>query len=246
MARRWPLAAIGALIAVGLLTGYFLDVLAVVEALRDWVWRVGRLAPVAYALLYVAATLLGVPATPLVVVAALLFGPVPAFFAMVAGSTLSAVLAFLLARSTARAALGERLQRTTAYARLCRLVERYDALVIPVVRLAPVLPFAAVNYGMGLTRIAFWRYALWSAAAIVIGDAALVFGTDAVYDALSGTGLRWPVLAGAALAVLAALVLVLVARRRTLPGRTYRLPGPPRPGHWRRQETAADPSDLTL
>src|SRR5262245_10299577 len=88
IARRWPLAAIGALVAVGLLTGYFFDVLAVVEALRDWVWRFGRLAPAAYAMLYVAATLLGVPATPLVVVAALLFGPVPAFVAMAAGSTL--------------------------------------------------------------------------------------------------------------------------------------------------------------
>lgn len=242
--RRWPLAAIGALIAVGLLTGYFLDVLALVEALREWVWHFGRLAPAAYAILYVAATLLGVPATPLVIVAALLFGPIPAFLAMAAGSTLSAMLAFLLARSTARAALGERLQRTTACARLCRLVERYDALVIPVVRLAPVLPFAAVNYGMGLTRIPFWRYALWSAAAIVVGDGVLVFGTDAVYGALSGAGLRWPLLAGAALALVAALVLVAIGRRRGLLGRTYRSTTAPCPEHWARREAAADSSDI--
>ena len=71
--RRWPIAAIAGLIAVGVITAYFFDVPAVVDALRDWVWRVGRLAPAAYTLLYVAATLLGVPATPLVIVAALLF-----------------------------------------------------------------------------------------------------------------------------------------------------------------------------
>jgi len=189
-----------------------------------------------FAVLYVAATLLGVPATPLVIVAALLFGPVPAFLAMAAGSTLSAVLAFLLARSTARAALGERFQRTTAYARLCRLVERYDALVIPVVRLAPVLPFAAVNYGMGLTRIPFWRYALWSAAAIAIGDGLLVFGTDAIYDALTGARVRWPVFAGVGLALAAALALVAVGRRRSLPGRTYRTAAA------RCRETGSEPS----
>ena len=218
VARRWPIVAIGALAAVGLVTAYFFDVPAVVDALRDWVWRFGRLAPAAYALLYVAATLVGAPATPLIIVAALLFGPVPAFLAMAAGSTLSAMLAFLLARSTARAGLGERLQRTGASARLCRLVERYDALVIPVVRLAPVLPFAAVNYYMGLTPIGFWRYALWSAVAIVVSDGVLVFGTDALYDALSGARMPWPVLAGAALALLAALVLVAVGRRRKEPG----------------------------
>ena len=236
MTRRWPIAAIGALVAVGLVTAYFFDVPAVVDALRDWVWQFGDLAPAAYALLYVAATLVGAPATPLIIVAALLFGPVPAFLAMAAGSTLSAMLAFLLARSTARAALGERLQRSGASARLCRLVERYDAFVIPVVRLAPILPFAAVNYGMGLTGIGFWRYTLWSAVAIAIGDGVLVFGTDALYDALSGAGMRWPVLAGAAVALLAALVLVAIGRRRRLPGRTYQCEAAPQHAHWRRGE----------
>ena len=234
--RRWPIAAIGALVAVGLITAYFFDVPAVVDALRDWVWRFGRLAPAAYALLYVAATLVGAPATPLIIVAALLFGPLPAFLAMAAGSTLSAILAFLLARFTARAALGERLQRTGAAARLCRLVERYDALVIPVVRLAPVLPFAAVNYGMGLTGIGFWRYALWSAGAIAVSDGVLVFGTDALYDVLSGAGVRWPVLAGAALALLAAFVLIAVRGRRGLPGRAFRWVAASRRARWRRGE----------
>ena len=241
VARRWPIAAIGTLVAVGLATAYFFDVPAVVDALRDWVWRFGELAPAAYALLYVAATLLGAPATPLVIVAALLFGPVPAFIAMASGSTLSAMLAFLLARSTARAALGERLQRTGASARLCRLVERYDALVIPVVRLAPVLPFAAVNYGMGLTGIGFWRYAFWSAVAIAISDGLLVFGTDALYDALSGEGLPWPILAGAALVLLAVGALVAVGRLRGLPGRAYRRTTTARGDHWRRGEGADDP-----
>jgi uncharacterized membrane protein YdjX (TVP38/TMEM64 family) len=241
MARRWPIAAIGALVAVGLATAYFFDVPAVVDALRDWVWRLGQVAPAAYALLYVAATLVGVPATPLVIVAALLFGPVLAFFAMAAGSTLSAMLAFLLARSTARAPLGERLQQSGASARLCRLVERYDALVIPVARLAPVLPFAAVNYGMGLTGIGFWRYTLWSAVAIAVSDGVLVFGTGALYGALSGAGMRWPILAGAALALLAALALVAIGRRRSLPGRTDRWATAPRRRQWRRGE-AADPT----
>jgi len=238
-ARRWSVVFLAAMVAVGIITWHFFNVPAVVDALRDWAWQLGKLAPALYALVYLGATLLGVPATPLVVVAALLFGPLPALLAMASASTLSAVVAFLLARSTAREALETRLRHSAAYTRLCRLVERYDALVIPFVRLAPVLPFAVVNYGLGITGIGFWRYALWSALAIVASDSILVFGTDALYDVLTRGALPWPVLGSLALALVAGLALAVLARRRSLPGRNYRWKAESRPDQWEHREAGS-------
>jgi uncharacterized membrane protein YdjX (TVP38/TMEM64 family) len=219
--RHWPLAWLGTLIAIALVFTLLVDLRAAVETFQGWAWQLGGLAPVIYAAGYVAVTLLGVPATPLVAIAALLFGPVRALVIMAAASTASALLAFLIARSTARPALSERLRSTPAYARLCRLVERHGALVIPFVRLTPVLPFAAVNYGLGLTRIAFWRYALWSAVAILASDALLVFGTDALYEALTRWTVPWFAVWATAGALAAVVALGVVSRRRCLPGKTY-------------------------
>lgn len=219
--RHWPLAWLAALVVIALVFTLFLDVRAAVGALQGWAWQLGERAPVIYAVGYVVVTLLGVPATPLVAIAALLFGPFRALIIMAAASTVSALLAFLIARSTARPALSERLRSSPAYARLFRLVERHGAVVIPFVRLTPVFPFAAVNYGLGLTRIGFWRYALWSALAILAGDALLVFGTDTLYEALTGGPRPWFAfwVTGAALG--AVITLVWVGRRRALPGKNY-------------------------
>jgi uncharacterized membrane protein YdjX (TVP38/TMEM64 family) len=219
--RRWPLAGLGVLLLVALAFTLLVDVRAAVATLQGWAWQLGELAPMTYALGYVVVTLLGVPATPLVAIAALLFGPVRALVIMATASTVSALLAFRIARSTARPAIADRLRSTPAYARLCRLVERHGALVIPFVRLTPVLPFAAVNYGLGLTRIGFWRYAVWSAVAILAGDALLVFGTDALYDVLTGASLSWLVLGGTAAGLAAVVTLAVVSRRRSLPGTNY-------------------------
>jgi len=219
--RHWPLAWLAALVVIALVSTLLLDVRAAVEALQGWAWQLGELAPVIYAVGYVVVTLLGVPATPLVAIAALLFGPIRALIIMAAASTVSALLAFLIARSTARPALSERLRSRPACARLFRLVERHGALVIPFVRLTPVFPFAAVNYALGLTRIAFWRYALWSAVAILAGDALLVFGTDALYEALTGGPRPWLALWGTAAALAAVVALAAVSRRRGLPGKNH-------------------------
>ena len=219
--RHWPLAGLATLIAVAVVFTLFFDVRAAVGALQGWAWHLGELAPLTYALGYVVVTLLGVPATPLVAIAALLFGPVRALVIMAAASTVSALLAFRIARTTARPVLSERLRSTPTYTRLCQLVERHGALVIPFVRLTPVVPFAAVNYGLGLTRIAFWRYALWSAVAILAGDALLVFGTDALYEALTGAPPSWLGLAGTAAALGAVVTLAALHRRRVLLGKNY-------------------------
>jgi hypothetical protein len=107
----------------------------------------------------------------------------PAFVVMVVGSAMSAALAFLIARYLARDTLAERLAGTDGFARLSALVEEHDWVVIPVLRIVPIAPFAVVNYGFGLTGISFWRYFGWSELAMIPMNAVLVLGAGLVLDA---------------------------------------------------------------
>lgn len=181
------------------------DVDRFAAAARAWTGALGVMAPVAYVAIYVAATLVGVPGTPFTLIAPLLFGARSAIVVMVVASALSAAAAFLIARYLARDLFEERLSGGDGFRRVSALVENHDWMVIPLLRILPVAPFAVVNYGFGLTGIAFWRYLGWSLLAMVPMNALLVLGADLGYRAATRVTASWPLVgaAGAALLVLA-------------------------------------------
>jgi len=158
------------------------DLQRCVEVAHTWTAHFGAAAPVAYGAFYVVSTLLGAPGIPFAIVAGLLFGSLGAVSVMTVASSVSAMVGFLIARHVARDAVAYRFGATESFQRLSGLVER-QAWVVVIIRAVPVLPFALVNYSLGLTAMSFWRYLLWSEIAIVAGDAAIVLGARALYDA---------------------------------------------------------------
>lgn len=176
--RRWPLVAFGVFVLAMVVLSRVVDVGRYVEASRAWTDSLGVLAPAAYVVVYVAATLVGAPGLPFTLAAPLLFGVLPAFLVMVVASALSAAVAFLVARHLARDAVVEWLAGTDGFARLTALVEKHHWIVIPLLRIVPLAPFAVLNYGLGLTGIGFWRYLLWSELAMIPMNAVLVLGSD--------------------------------------------------------------------
>lgn len=208
--RWWPLAATAAGLLIMAAMGRALDVGRHLEAAQEWTSSLGILAPAVYVLVYVAATLIGVPGTPFTLLSPALFGVWPAFVVMVVASAISAALAFLIARHLARDAFAERLTDTDAFARLSALVERHDWVVIPLLRIVPVAPFAVVNYGFGLTGVGFWRYIGWSVLAMIPMNAVLVLGAKLFYAAATRDAASWPLLGAAAGT---ALVLIVLATR---------------------------------
>lgn len=191
---RWALAALGLFVLAMVVMGRALDVEHHVETAQSWVGALGVLAPAAYVSVYTAATLIGVPGLPFTLLAPILFGPLPGFVVMVIASALSAALGFLIARFLARDLVARRLDGASGFARLAALVEEHHWMVIPLVRIVPLAPFVVVNYGFGLTGIAFWRYFLWTELAMIPMNAVLVFGADVLYRATTGGATAWPLL----------------------------------------------------
>jgi len=211
--RIWPLLAAGGFLLAMVVVGRAIDVGSHLEAAQGWTAALGVLAPAAFVVVYVVATLLGVPGMPFTLLSPLLFGVGPAFVVMVVGSALSAALAFLIARYLARDALAERLAGTDGFARLSALVEEHDWAVIPVLRILPIAPFAVVNYGFGLTGISFWRYFGWSELAMVPMNAVLVLGAGLLFDATARGTASWPLLGAAAAAALVLIGLAALGRK---------------------------------
>jgi len=201
---RWPFVLFAAFLLTVVVASRTIDLGHHVETAQSWTATLGILAPVAFVVVYVPATLIGVPGTPFTLLSPLLFGPLIAFVVMVVASGASAVCGFLIARYLARDALTERLGETDGFARLSRLVAAHDWVVIPFLRIVPIAPFAVVNYGFGLTGIRFWRYFLWTELAMIPMNAVLILGADVLYAAAIRGTVSWPLIAAAAVA--AALV----------------------------------------
>jgi len=189
------------------------DVAAYLEAARTWVEPLGALAPGAFVVVYVVATLLGVPGMPFTLLSPFLFGPWPAVAVMIVASGGSAAAAFLIARYLARDAFVARLSGTPGFARLSALLEAHDWVVIPLLRILPLAPFAVVNYGFGLTTVTFGRYLAWSLAGMIPMNVVLVLGADLFYTAATRGSVPWPLVAGAIAAALLLAGLAAAGRR---------------------------------
>jgi uncharacterized membrane protein YdjX (TVP38/TMEM64 family) len=211
--RVWPLVAAAVFLLAMVVVGRAIDVGVHLEAAQEWTAALGVPAPAVFVLVYVVATLLGVPGMPFTLLSAFLFGVWPAFVVMVVASAISAALGFLIARYLARDVLAERLAATDGFARLSALVEEHDWAVIPVLRIMPIAPFAIVNYGFGLTGIGFWRYFGWSELAMVPMNAVLVLGAGIFYDAATRGTPSWPLLGAAAAAALVLIGLAALVRK---------------------------------
>jgi uncharacterized membrane protein YdjX (TVP38/TMEM64 family) len=211
--RGWPLAGAGALLLALVVVARTVDVAAYLEAARTWVEPLGALAPGAFVVVYVVATLLGVPGMPFTLLSPFLFGPWPAVAVMIVASGGSAAAAFLIARYLARDAFVARLAGTPGFARLSALLEAHDWVVIPVLRILPLAPFAVVNYGFGLTTITFGRYLAWSLAGMIPMNVVLVLGADLFYTAATRGRVPWPLVAGAIAAALLLAGLAAAGRR---------------------------------
>ena len=151
------------------------------ERIQALVGRFGLLAPLAHVVVYAVGSTALVPATVFTLMGAVMFGKFLGGIYNLVGATAGAALSFLLARS-----LGRDFAARLATGRLQDLDARageHGFMLICYLRLA-YLPFAPLNYAVGLTRIRFPDYLLGSALGMLPG----IFLITAFVDELTNLG----------------------------------------------------------
>ncbi len=162
--------ALSAIVAVAYVTG-LLDYLSLdnLNRLRAWIDGFGVIAPVVFIAIYVVAVVAFLPATPLTLLAGLVFGAGWGTLWVWIGATLGLTLAFLLGRYAARGLVESWKENNERVKRLDEGVEKHGWRMLLITRLVPLFPFNLQNYAYGLTKIGLGTYVLVSAACIVPG-----------------------------------------------------------------------------
>ena len=198
-------AVLALVLAAGLLIGFANREALSVDALSGWLAEAGVWAPLAFITFYAAATVFFLPGSVLTFLAGALFGALPGALYSLAGATLGAALAFLVARYLAADWIARK-----AGGRLKQLIEGVEAegwRFVAFVRLVPLFPFNLANYALGLTRIPLPAYAAASFVCMFPGALAYAWLGHAGREALAGGdgAIRNALLALALLALVAFL-----------------------------------------
>jgi uncharacterized membrane protein YdjX (TVP38/TMEM64 family)/rhodanese-related sulfurtransferase len=186
------------------------------DQLAQWMRALGVWAPTLHVLLFALGTVLFVPGSLFALAGGALFGPGLGTIVNLAGATLGALTAFLIARYAAadwvRKKVGDRLER------LIDGVEAEGWRFVALVRLVPLFPFNVTNYALGLTRIPLRHYALASLICMMPGALAYSWLGYAGREAAEGSkeAIRYGFLGLAALAVIA-FAPRLIRRWRQVP-----------------------------
>jgi uncharacterized membrane protein YdjX (TVP38/TMEM64 family) len=135
-------------------------------------------APLLFVLLYAAAAALALPGSVLTLAGGAVFGLWLGFGLNLIAATIGATLAFLLARALGRDFVSQRLGDRAAS--LDKSVAEHGFRTIFMLRLIPLVPYNALNYGAGLTAVRLAPYVAASALGMIPGTFAYTYFADAI------------------------------------------------------------------
>lgn len=210
------------ILAVGLVTGTLL--LPVKDWLirgLDWTQGLGLWGPFFVVAFYILACVLLLPGSVLTLGAGFLFKVFLGTMTVSIGSTLGACAAFLVGRTVARNWVAGKVAKNEKFVMIDEAVAQQGFKIVLLTRLSPVFPFNILNYSFGLTKIAFWKYALASWIGMIPGTIMYVYfgaGLRSLADIASGeveTGTTGRIFfwLGLALTVIVTVFVTRIARK---------------------------------
>jgi uncharacterized membrane protein YdjX (TVP38/TMEM64 family) len=159
----WPRIVLwGVGIAVFLALGRLVDAPGVFRGALAWIQGLGPWGPAIFVGLYVAATVLLLPAFVLTLGAGAVYGVLLGSALVSVGATLGATAAFFIGRYAARGWVARKTEGNPTFRALDEAVGQEGWKIVGLTRLSPALPFVLQNYAYGLTRIAARDYVLAS------------------------------------------------------------------------------------
>lgn len=222
--RLAGIAVLVAALALYVLSRVF-DVRGALAAALDRVEALGPLAPVVFIVLYVAVTVLLLPAIVLTLGGGAVFGVARGAVLVWLGATLGATAAFAIGRYLARGWVERRLERQASLRALDEAVARDGWKIVALTRLSPAFPFVVLNYAYGVTRVPLRHFVPATAAGMIPGITAYVYLGSLAGSVLTGargrTTVEWALyVVGLAATVAVTIYVTRLARaalRRRLP-----------------------------
>ena len=142
------------------------------ELLRNalqWVDDLGAIAPIAFILIYIVATVAFLPGSVLTLGAGVLFGIIQGSIYVFFGATVGATLAFLVGRYLARGWISKKIAGNQKFKAIDQAVGKEGLKIVLLTRLSPIFPFNLLNYGLGVTGVSLKDY--------VVGSIGMIPGT---------------------------------------------------------------------
>lgn len=212
--RLIPRVALALLLVAAVIVAYLTRDQLSLAMLDAWLGSLGLWAPIVYVILFAIGTVAFVPGMIFSLAGGALFGPFWGTVWNLAGATLGATLAFLVARYLAGGWVARK-----AGGFLKRAIDGIDAegwRFVALVRLVPIFPFNLSNYVLGLTRIPLHHYVLATAVCMVPGAVAYTWLGHAGRGAFAGEteAIRYGLLALGLLAAIALLPRLIRRLRR--------------------------------
>jgi len=174
------LLAVFVAVAIGLVHFTPLKDWFTAERLNGFLTAAGVWAPLLFILVFALGSSLFIPYTVFLALGVLLFGMYWGMLCVWVGSILGASVSFVIGRTLGRdfAAhlVGDRLRKYDDG------IERHGFTTVLYLRLA-YLPYIALNFGLGLTKVRFWDYFWASSLALLVVTIIFTLAVDAVRDA---------------------------------------------------------------
>jgi uncharacterized membrane protein YdjX (TVP38/TMEM64 family) len=231
VSRAARLLVVGVLVAavVAVVTLPVADwALLLVERVRD----AGLLGALAFALVYIVATVLLVPASLFTLAAGFLYGPWWGTLLVSPTSVTAATVAFLIARHGGRDLVERRIGGSARVSAIDRAVRDRGFTIVALLRLSPVLPFIIMNYVLGLTGVGLGRYVLGSfvgmlpATFLYVYLGSLITSVASLAEGAPGDGLRTTALWVGLAATVAITVLLMRIAKKALHAEAPGVEGP--------------------
>lgn len=157
---------------------------------QTWVRGIGPAGYAVYVLAYAVCCVLIIPALALTLGAGAIFGFAAGSLVVLAGATIGATLAFVLARTVLRHRVEKMTANNAKFRALDRAITREGTKILWLVRLSGFPPFTWVNYAFGLTGVRLGPYVVITFFGIIPGTLAFTWAGAAGAAALTGSGNR--------------------------------------------------------
>ena len=181
----------------------------------------GPLREVAYVIGYIVCSLLFISGLLLTLAGGFLFGPFWGVVIVSFASNIAAASAFLIARYLLRGKIEKKFAKNPKFAAIDNAVAHEGWKIVLLTRLVPFLPFVALNYIYGLTKVRFWPYVFANFIGMLPGTIAYVwigsFAKSLTELAAGGGGSHWSKTAFLVVGIVAAFAVSIyitkIARR---------------------------------